>query len=141
MEHAADKKFTAKRDVVIAFRLTAIEAAHIDAAGVALRRPRRRADFCRAAALHIARQRVPEPAKPIRLPPRRLPSVDTQLLSRTLGELGKLGSNVNQLARITNQRGAVPSVASLAAIARDVAAMRDAVAAALRGRPDADAAP
>lgn len=140
MENAAGKKFTAKRDVVIAFRLTAAEAAHIDAAGAALRRPRRRADFCRAAALHIARQRVPEPARPLRLPPRRLPALDTQLLSRILGELGKLGSNVNQLARMANQRGAVPSVASLAAIARDVAAMRDAVSAALRGHPEAEAA-
>jgi uncharacterized protein (DUF1778 family) len=139
MEHAPEKSLTAKRKIVVAFRLTADEATHIDAAGAALRRPRRRADFCRAAALHIARQRVPEPAKPIRLPPRRLPALDTQLLSMTLGQLGKLGSNINQLARAANQRGGVPDAAVYAAIAHDVASIRDAVAAALRGCPGEEA--
>jgi hypothetical protein len=32
------------------------------------------------------------------LPPRRRPSVDTQLLAKVLAELGKIGSNINQIA-------------------------------------------
>ena len=32
------------------------------------------------------------------LPPRRRPSVDTVLLAKVLAELGKIGSNINQIA-------------------------------------------
>ena len=32
------------------------------------------------------------------LPPRRRPSVDTVLLAKVLSELGKIGSNINQIA-------------------------------------------
>ena len=32
------------------------------------------------------------------LPPRRCPSVDTVLLAKVLAELGKIGSNINQIA-------------------------------------------
>ena len=82
----------AKRDVVVAFRLTASEAAHVDEAAAALKRPRTRGDFSRAATLHGARQRVPEPTPPLRLPPRRLPALDVQMLSRILVDVGQLGS-------------------------------------------------
>ena len=60
-----------RRDIVIAYRLTAQEAAHLTAAGQALRTPRGLADYCRAAALHLARRQVPAPSKPIRRPPPR----------------------------------------------------------------------
>lgn len=110
-----------------------MEAAHLDAAAATLKRPRRRADFCRAVALHVARQRVPEPAKPVRLPPRRLPALDTRLLSKTLAELGKVGSNVNQLARVANSTGTAPTAATLVTMAQQVAETRDAIVAALRG--------
>jgi hypothetical protein len=98
MEHAKQKSFTAKKNVIVAFRLTATEAAHIDAAGDALKRPRNRHDFCRAAALHLARQRVPPPTKPIRLPPRCLPPLDIQLLSKLLAQIGKLSNEVSMLS-------------------------------------------
>lgn len=133
MEHAADNSLTKKRDVIVAFRLTQTEAAHVDAAAAALKRPRRRADFCRAAALHVARQRVPEPAKPIRLPPRRLPALDTQLLSKALAELGKVGSNVNQLARVANSTGTPPAAAALTPMTQQITEIRDAIVAALHG--------
>ena len=133
MEHQAKKSLTATRPIIVAFRLTAVEAAHIETAGAALKQPRTRADFCRAIALHAARQRVPEPTKPVRLPPRRLPTFDTQLLCKTLAELGKLGSNLNQLARIANNRGTMPTVASLAEISNDIVSIRFAISQALRG--------
>ncbi len=43
-------------------------------------------------------------------PPRRrpTPSLETDLLAQTLRELGKLGSNVNQIARRLNMDMAVP---------------------------------
>ena len=120
-----------KRAVIIAFRLTAAEAAHIEEAAAALKRPRTRGDFCRAAALYIARQRVPEPAKPVRLPPRRLPALDTQLLSKLLAAIGRLGSDVNEVAVLIQRHGALPCQPALADALRDIAAMRDAVASAL----------
>jgi hypothetical protein len=36
------------------------------------------------------------------LPARRRPSVNTELLAKTLGELGKIGSNINQIAHHLN---------------------------------------
>jgi len=36
------------------------------------------------------------------LPSRRHPSVDTQLLAKVLAELGKIGSNINQIAHHLN---------------------------------------
>ena len=96
------------RDVVVAFRLTLQEAAHLDAAAQALRQPRTRGDFARASALHHAKARVPPPAKPIRRRARRLPALDTQLLAKILAQLGKIGSNVNQLARVSNSCGVPP---------------------------------
>lgn len=136
MEHETQNSLTSKREIVVAFRLTPAEAARIDAAGAGLRRPRRRADFCRAAALHLARQRVPEPCKPIRLPPKRLPALDTQLLSRILGELGKIGGNVNLIAHAANATRASPATSTLTAIAEDIAAARNAVVAVLKGEPN-----
>src|ERR1039457_3564597 len=39
------------------------------------------------------------------LPPRRRPSVDTVLLAKILAELGKIGSNINQIAYHLNAGG------------------------------------
>lgn len=140
MEHP-DEKLLMRRDVVVAFRLTASEAAHVDAAGAALKWPRRRADYCRAAALYVARHKVPAPAKPVRLPPRRLPALDTRLLTQLLGQLGKVGSNVNQLARRAHRDGAAPQEITIKEIAQDVASIRAAILAALHGGSDAEASP
>ncbi len=56
-------------------------------------------------------------------------------LARLLGELGKLGSNANQIARAFNTTGDLPPAHDLAAMRADIAAMRGAVMKAL-GRGD-----
>jgi hypothetical protein len=43
------------------------------------------------------------------LPARRRPSVDTQLLAKVLAELGKIGSNINQIAHRYNITEGRPS--------------------------------
>ena len=122
-----------RRDIIISFRATLGEAAHLDAAGQALSKPRARADFARAAALHAAKARVPEPPKAIRRPGRRKPTYDTELLAKILGQLGKIGSNVNQLAKAANGGGAMPSSPALARLSSDVVEIRNAVRSALDG--------
>jgi hypothetical protein len=122
------------RSIVVSIRLTPDEAAHLDAAGQALKHPRGRTDFCRAAALHAARARVPPPSKPIRRPARRMPALDTRLLGQILGQLGKIGGNVNQLARVANSTGTSP--VALSDLAAEVSAIRQAVVATLRGEPE-----
>lgn len=130
-----------RRDTVVAFRLTAQEAAHIDAAGAALRQPRARADYARAATLHLARHQVPAPTKPIRRPARRRPALDTRILGQILAQVGKLGATVNQLAKVANTTQALPKAATLSAIAQEVAAIRGSLTTALTGAHDQDAAP
>jgi len=56
-------------------------------------------------------------------------------LARLLGELGKLGSNVNQIAKAFNSTGAVPTPPELTAMQTDIAAMRSAVMTALSCEP------
>ena len=48
--------------------------------------------------------------------PRRKPPVEAIQLARTLAELNKWGSNVNQLARIANTSGDLPALRALAQI-------------------------
>lgn len=123
---------TQPRTVVVSIRLTPDEATHLDAAGQALKHPRGRTDFTRAAALHAAKARVPPPSKSVRRPARRMPALDTRLLGQILGQLGKIGGNVNQLARVANSTGAAPAD-QIAALTEEIAAIRQAVAAVLRG--------
>lgn len=122
-----------RRDIVVAFRLTPIEAAHIDAAGKALKLPRGRADYARAIALHYAKQKVPAPSKPIRRPARRRPALDTQILAKLLGQVGKLGNNVNQLAARANANNVLPTAAILGTVAAEVSAIRATLTTALDG--------
>jgi len=127
------------REIIVSFRLNAMEAAHVDAAGAALSTPRRRADFARLATLSAARQKAPPPSKPARLPVRRKSTADIEALARVLAALGKVGSNVNQLARVANQQGALPTETILRGIADEVAVTRNLVTAALAGEaPDGD---
>jgi hypothetical protein len=65
----------------------------------------------------------------------RRPPVERAELARLLGELGKIGSNVNQLSRAFHTTGDLPAWSELAAIGGEVRAMRDAVMKAL-GRGD-----
>jgi len=121
------------KSVIVSFRISPLQAAHLDAAGRALNTPRTRADFCRAASLHAARQKVPPPSKPIRRPARRLPSLDTRQLAQILGHAGKLSSNINQLARVANSSCALPTIEALREIGADIAAIRAQLTAVLRG--------
>jgi mobilization protein NikA len=59
------------------------------------------------------------------------PRVEREQLARLLGEIGKLGSNVNQLAKWSNTARSAASVAELAQIRADIGAMREAVMKAL----------
>lgn len=52
------------------------------------------------------------------------PRVEREQLARVLGEIGKLGSNVNQLAKWCNTAQSPASGAELAEIRADLAAMR-----------------
>ena len=65
----------------------------------------------------------------------RKPPVQKEELARLLGWLGKLGSNVNQLARRFNTTGMFPGSNELLAIRREVSEMRAALMKAL-GRGD-----
>lgn len=65
----------------------------------------------------------------------RKPPVERKELARLLGWLGKLGSNVNQLAHGFNRDRALPGLPELLAIRREVGDMRAALMKAL-GRGD-----
>jgi hypothetical protein len=61
----------------------------------------------------------------------RRPPIERRELARLLGHLGKVGSNLNQLAHAFNRSGRVPTLAELTAIRAHVVEMRDALMAAL----------
>jgi hypothetical protein len=61
----------------------------------------------------------------------RRPPVEKAELARILGALGKIGSNVNQLAHAYNQLGRVPGFPELIAIRREIGEMRTALLKAL----------
>jgi hypothetical protein len=65
----------------------------------------------------------------------RRPPVERKELARLLGHLGKLGSNVNQIARVANTTRSLPSWSELAEIRHEVSQMRAALMKAL-GRGD-----
>ena len=52
------------------------------------------------------------------------PPIDRKQLAKLLGEIGKLGSNVNQIARWANTDRAAPSFAEIVSMREDIAAMR-----------------
>ncbi len=83
---------------------------------------------------------VPSYARQIILdtpPPRarRKPSVDTEQVARLLGELGKVGSNLNQIAHHLNAGTAGAGSNTIASAIADVSAMRDACMKALGRKP------
>ncbi len=65
----------------------------------------------------------------------RRPAVERTELARALGLLGNYGSNLNQLARVANTNGDLPTHAALIEIATHVREMRAALMKAL-GRGD-----
>lgn len=118
-----------RRDIIVSFRVTPAMAAHIDAAGRALRQPRQRADFCRAAALYAAKTRIPEAPKAIRRPGRRKPTRDIELLAKILAQLSKL----NEFAKTASGNGQISAPPALVRLTVDISEIRDAVFAALSG--------
>ncbi len=65
----------------------------------------------------------------------RRPPIETQELARLLGHIGKLGSNVNQLAHMANTSGRLRAEHQLDEIGDEIRAMRAAIMKAL-GRGD-----
>lgn len=80
------------------------------------------ADFIRARCLR--KRRAPRAAL-----------ADRQQFARILAEAGKIGSNVNQLARVANTNGELPAVRVLESLWQEVNAIRSALMSAL-GRGD-----
>ena len=112
------KRVKDARTKLIPVRCTAVERAAIkavaDKAGLSV------GAFLRAAALGDAGPRA------VRRPP-----IERKELARLLGHLGKVGSNLNQLAHAFNSRGRVPGLAELNDIRRHVVELRDALMKAL----------
>jgi hypothetical protein len=61
----------------------------------------------------------------------RRPPIERKELARLLGHLGKVGSNLNQLAHAYNGLGRVPALDELTTMRRQVKELRDALLAAL----------
>ena len=61
----------------------------------------------------------------------RRPPIERKELARLLGHLGKVGSNINQLARAYNQTGVRPGFPELVAIRQEIGEMRTALMQAL----------
>jgi hypothetical protein len=61
----------------------------------------------------------------------RRPPIERKELARLLGHLGKVGSNLNQLAHAYNRGERVPALAELTAMRKEVEEIRDALMAAL----------
>ena len=120
-----------KREHIISFRLNGEEAGHIDTASTGSRR--KPGDWCRAVVLEKSNQAVPTPVKPRRCPARKLPTFDIQELARISGHLGKIGSNVNQLARVANTVGKIPETAILKIIHGEITIAKDTIKHTLEG--------
>ena len=65
----------------------------------------------------------------------RRPPVEHEALARVLGQVGKIGSNVNQVAKRYNGSGLVPGFPEILAMRRDIGELRAALLKAL-GRGD-----
>jgi hypothetical protein len=61
----------------------------------------------------------------------RRPPIERKDLARLLGHIGKVGSNVNQLAHGFNRDGILPGFPELLAIRREIGEMREALMKAL----------
>ncbi len=61
----------------------------------------------------------------------RRPPIERKELARILGHLGKVGSNINQLAHAFNRDRLLPGVPELLAIRRQIGEMREALMKAL----------
>ena len=112
---------TRQRGKLLQIRLTSAELSEIEAQAEA-------AELTAASYARSVLLSAPAPRA------RRRPSVQTQEVGRLLGELGKVGSNLNQIAHAVNAGQPVGSNAIAAAI-EDVRAMRDDCLIALGRKP------
>lgn len=110
-----------QRDATLTIRLTPEERAAIDAA----------ADRAGLTAGSHARQVLLGAPAPRQV---RRPPVERKELARLLGELGKVGSNLNQLARETNE-GEPPHYQEVLAVLASLLPVRDAILIALGREP------
>ena len=116
--HGSEKR---ERSGQLIFRVTAAEretiAAEAQRSGLTV------ASYARAQVLKAA---------PLRAV--RRPAVEMEALGKALGLLGLYGSNVNQLARVANSEGGLPTEAALLDMAQHIHALRDALMQALGKR-------
>jgi hypothetical protein len=132
---------TPRRHHVVSFRVTDDEFARLEQKRDAMKKWSTAGEWCRAAALHVAGAgpaEIPPPAKPRRQPARRMPRLDTALLAQLLGQVGKVGSNINQLAHHANGGGDLPASSTLDTMADEIVALRAALTAALAGGDGGD---
>jgi len=118
------------RSFIISFRLNPLEVGKLDK----VKDNRTRADWCRSVAIRELGEQVPEPVKPARIKARQLPTYDKQQLSRILGQLGKIGSNINQISKFVNQSKKYPRSDLIVQMQTDIACMKDDIQKALYGR-------
>ncbi len=112
---------TRQRNATLSLRLTDDEAAQVSAA--ADRAGLTVGSYVRTLALGSPGLRAA-----------RRPVVDRQQLTQVLGEIGRLGSNVNQLAKAFNTDASTPEAMELAEAQAHIQAMRAAVMEALGRR-------
>lgn len=65
----------------------------------------------------------------------RRPPVEKKELARILGQLGKVGTDINQIAKRLNSDGAAPSQPEMAQMLEDLRSMRNVVLALQKHRP------
>lgn len=94
-----------------------------------LRRTANRAGLSLASFLRVKAFGKPDPRAA------RHPPVEVREIARLYGELGKLGSNVNQLAHHANATRALPHIAELQAMRAHLVAMHGALRQALGKQP------
>jgi len=120
--HAASKRGRRRVDDAktsfISVRCTANERALIDAAAT-------QAGLSVGAYLRTQALGKPGP-RAIRRPP-----IERKELARLLGHLGKVGSNINQLAYAFNSTRRIPGLAELAAVRQQIGEIRDSLIKAL----------
>lgn len=103
MENGKIERIKTHKSIVISFRITKEQAARIDEASGKMRVKRTRSDWSRAAVLYMSKQKVPYPVKIRKHRLKNKSSYDIEVLSRILGQIGKIGSNLNQIAKYHNK--------------------------------------
>lgn len=110
-----------KRQSRVSIRLTSEEFAEVA----------KRADAAQLTLASYARAEILDSPPPRQA---RRPAVETENVARVLAQLGKIGSNLNQIARHMNSGNSIANE-TLARALTDVSVMRDACMSALNRKP------